>query len=52
MKIKKVHANIKTLKVCLYCDKPLQKGIETKRGICMTCHNKYNIKTKITNWIK
>lgn len=52
MKIYKHHKIIKTLRVCNYCDKPLQKGIERKRGTCRTCHNKYDIKTKLSDFIK
>ena len=48
--IYKYHDRIKNLKICLYCDKPLEKGIENKRGICRVCHHKYNIKTKLSDF--
>ena len=49
---KRKHPTIKGLYICLYCPKPLRKGIENKRGICLVCYNKYHIKTKLTKWIK
>lgn len=52
MKIKAQHDRIQDLKVCIYCKKILQNGLETKRGTCYICHNKYFVKsqTKLNNW--
>jgi len=52
MKIKKEHLNIKSLKVCMYCNRILQKGIESKRGTCRTCNEKYVIKNNLKKWIE
>lgn len=52
MKIKTPHKRIKSLKVCLYCFKPLQKGLESKRGTCRTCNEKYFIKNNLKKWLK
>ena len=46
MKLTKTHQTIKTLKVCEYCNKPLNDGIEKKRGLCMFCYNKYCVKVQ------
>lgn len=51
MKIKTPHQRIDKINICLYCRKPLNKGIENKRGICFICNAKYNNKTKLKQFM-
>ncbi len=51
MIIKTTHKNIKSLTICSLCFKPLQKGIEKKRGTCLSCNEQYVIKNNLKKWI-